>query len=230
MSRSSSPAPGMSSGTAMTSRTDRFQPWSQTSSTASAAASGIVRNSLAHVCCGPAPPSALACRAVTARCRGPRERDVAGALQDVQRLAGQVPGGLRLRLPVLLPQPGPGKLTGPPAEQLFPACPDPDERRAERAGRSGLDLAELLAGVGGLAGGGACRDAPGGGRDGGGGDARHLRQPLADGQLAGPPVDRAGAGQPPLRPHRRGDLLRVPAAGRRGRRPSAGTRGSPCTR
>ena len=103
---------------------------------------------------------------------GPGERDVASALQDVQRLAGQVPGGLRLRLPVLFPQPRPGKIAGLPAEQLFLAGPDPDQRRAERARRGGLDLPELLARVGGLARVGACRDAPGRCRDGRGGDAR----------------------------------------------------------
>jgi hypothetical protein len=112
---------------------------------------------------------------------GPGERDVARVLQDVERVAGQVPGGFGLGLPVLLAQPGAGKIAGLPAEQPFLAGPDPGERRAERACGGGLDLAEFLAGVGGLAGGRACRDAPGRGRDGGGGDARHLRQPLADG-------------------------------------------------
>ena len=82
------------------------------------------------------------------------ERDVAGALQDVQRLAGQVPGGPGLCLPVLLAQPGPGEVAGLPAEQVLLAGPDPDERRAERACRGGLDLPELLARVSGLAGSG----------------------------------------------------------------------------
>jgi hypothetical protein len=61
------------------------------------------------------------------------ERDVAGALQDVERLADQVPGSPGLCLPVLLAQPGPGEVSGLPAEQVLLAGPDPDERRAERA-------------------------------------------------------------------------------------------------
>ena len=168
MSRPSSPAPGMSSGTVIASRTDRFQPCRRPAARPAPplpAWSGTACPTCAPRRCRPAPWRAAP------RPPGGRTRSAGRPRYAAASPAPPRSGNRRSRagLPVLLAQPGPGELAVVPAAQMLAAGPDPQQRGAERPRRRGLDLLELLPCVGGLGGGRACRDPP---RRRGGGSCR----------------------------------------------------------